>query len=75
MNNTHYGFFNNDSNNIFTSLQGVYLTSSTSSQNRGLYIHPCNLRHCIALFSARSLSKHTWINDPDRYMGRENINE
>ena len=70
----HYGFFNNQGNNLQYSVQGVYLMSSTSSQN-GLYIHQSNIRHCLALYSARVLSKHTWINDQDGYMGRDKINE
>jgi hypothetical protein len=35
----------------------------------GTYIYSSNTRHCIALFSVRGLSKHTWINDQDRYIG------
>jgi hypothetical protein len=75
------GFFNSHANNIQGSVQGVYLMSSTSAghiydiKGFGTYIHQSNIRHCIALYSARVLSKHTWINDQDRYMGRENINE
>ena len=79
---SHYGFFTNRCNNVMHSVKLVYLTSSTSAGTSkdikgmgGLYIHQSNTRHCIALFSARVLSKHTWINDQDRYMGRENINE
>jgi hypothetical protein len=75
----HYGFLTSSNNNVFNSLQGVYLTSSTSDGGKhkkkgfGTYIHQSNIRHCIALYGARVLSKHTWINDQDRYMGREII--
>jgi hypothetical protein len=71
----HYGFFTSCGNNVQFSFQLVYLTSSTSAgtsrdiKGRGTYIYSSNTRHCIALFSARGLSKHTWINDQDRYIG------
>jgi len=73
----HYGFFNNAGNNVEGSSHLVYFISSTSAatsrdiKGMGTYIHSSNLRYCIALFSARGLSKHTWINDQDRYMGKE----
>jgi hypothetical protein len=72
-----YGFFNSEGNDVMHSLEGVYLMSSTSDGGKhhlkgfGTYIHSSNLRYCIALFSARGLSKHTWINDQDRYRGRK----
>ena len=71
----HYGFFTSYGNNVQFSFQLVYLTSSTSAgtsrdiKGMGTYIYASNLRYCIALFSARVLSKHTWINDQDRYIG------
>ncbi len=73
--NNHYGFFNSSANNIQGSVQGVYLMASTSSHH-GLYIHQSNIRHCLALYSARVLSKHTWINSNNVYIAnKENINE
>jgi hypothetical protein len=30
-----------------------------------------NLRRSITLFAIRSLAKHTWITDHDRFIGRE----
>ena len=68
----HYGFFSNDSNDVLHSAQGVYLTSSTSPTKqlaiKGIYID--NFRLAIALFGARSLSKNTWVNNSDRYIGK-----
>ena len=72
----HYGFFSNDSNDVLHSAQGVYLTSSTSPTKQlalkgiGHYLYIDNFRLTIALFGARSLSKNTWINNSDRYIGR-----
>jgi hypothetical protein len=73
----HYGFFNSEGNDVMHSLQGVYLMSSTSDGRKhhlkgfGTYIHQSNIRQVIALYGARGLSKHTWINDQDRYIGKE----
>jgi hypothetical protein len=73
----HYGFFTSFGNAPMHN-QFVHLSSSTSYggdshhiKGMGTYIHSSNLRYCIALFSASGLSKHTWINDQDRYRGRE----
>ncbi len=80
----HYGFFNNDSNNIFTSLQGAYLTSSTSScsykhdgkiKGLGTYMYKDNFRRCISLFCVRSIPKHTWINSNNVYIADKEIIE
>jgi hypothetical protein len=30
-----------------------------------------NLRRSLTLFTIRSLPKHTWINDNDRFLGRQ----
>lgn len=74
---THYGFFSNDSNDVLHSAQGVYLTSSTSPTKQlalkgiGHYLYIDNFRLAIALFGARSLSKNTWVNNSDRYLGRD----
>ena len=79
MNTQHYGFFNNASNNVFGSIQGVYLISSTSScsykkqgsiKGLGTYMYDDNIRRSIALFCVRSIPKHTWVNDPNVYIGR-----
>lgn len=73
----HYGFFASYGNNVQFSGQLVYLTSSTSAgsvrdiKGMGTYIHQSNIRQVIALYGARGLSKHTWINDQDRYIGKE----
>ena len=77
--NNHYGFFNNNSNDMFASVQGVYLISSTSSwpkgagsfKGTGSYLNQSNLRHCIALYCVRTIPKHSWVNSNNVYMGRE----
>jgi len=62
-----YGFFISEGNNVMHSVQGAYLMSSTSDGGKhhlkgfGTYIHQSNIRHCIALYGARVLSKHIWI--------------
>lgn len=77
---THYGFFNNACNNVFASIQGVYLTSSTSScsykqdgkiKGLGTYMYDDNIRRSIALFCVRSIPKHNWINSNNVYIGKE----
>jgi hypothetical protein len=73
---SHYGFFSNDSNDVCHTLQGVYITSSTSPTKQlaikgiGHYLYTDNFRLAIALFGARVLSKPTWINNSDRYIGK-----
>ena len=71
----HYGFFNNQCNDIMHSLQCVYLLSSTASgrlesmKGNGTYMYKDNFRRSISLFSTRCLSKHSWVTDQDRYIG------
>ncbi len=43
------------------------LSENSLPKYGGLYIAKNNLRKSVVLFSARSLPKHTWINDPDVY--------
>lgn len=77
----HYGFFYSDSNDVFHSVQGVGFLSSTSTIHKnqgaikgaGTYMYPNNIRHCIALFCVRSLPKHSWVNDPNVYIGEPKI--
>jgi len=81
MDNHPIAFFYCDSNNMFKAQVQTCLLSCNYSSNRmssysgGVFISKNNIRRCIALFSARSLPKHTWINDQDRYLGRENEDE
>ena len=77
--NSHYGFFTCRENCMMGSIQGVYLTSSTSpghmTMNKkdikglGTYMYKDNIRHCIALFCVRSIPKSTWINSNNVYIG------
>jgi hypothetical protein len=73
--NSHYGFFNNHSNDIMHSTQYSYLQSSTTwgvpgyIKGLGTYMYKDNFRSCISLFSTRSLVKSTWLNSNNVYMG------
>jgi hypothetical protein len=58
----HYGFFLTHNNNIFHSIQGVGMFSTTSTcsyktdgkiKGMGVYIHRENFKHTIALFCVR----------------------
>jgi hypothetical protein len=77
MNNHPIGFFYCDSNNMFKAkTQTSFLSSSYSSQplsshSSGFFMSKKNIRKSIVLFSVRSLPKHTWINDNNRFLGRE----
>lgn len=74
--NSQYGFFNTHNNDLFHSIQGAYILSSTSFchnnsiKGSGTYMYPPNLRRSISLFCARSLPKHSWKNSNDVYIGR-----
>ena len=70
-------------NNIFQSQQQTVLLSLAYITNKDdrsgsligagvfLYSHNDeNIRRSISLFSARTLAKHNWINDNNRYLGR-----
>ena len=73
---THYGFFLSQANDVFNSVQGTSLLSSTTYGGkdhligRGTYMYPKNIRHCIALFCVRSIPKPSWVNDSNVYIGR-----
>jgi hypothetical protein len=63
------------SNDLFHGQIKTTLMSSTPSDLSSI---PCftsdvNTRRSIALFCARALPKHTWINDSDRFMARIQI--
>jgi len=72
-----------DTNTIYSAKQFTSFLSSTSStqkrngkgdiQGKGhcLYYHNIdNIRRAVALFSIRSLPKHTWINSDNVFIGR-----
>jgi hypothetical protein len=62
-------YFISDSNNVQQGQQLVYLQSCKCySHSGGLYIYENNFRDMVALFNARVLPRHTWINDQDRYL-------
>lgn len=74
----HYGFFTTYANDLMHN-QHSFIGSSTSPGNmsrgnikgNGLYITQKNTRHCIALFSIRSLVKSTWCNSDNVYIVKE----
>ena len=75
----HYGFLAHECNSMFDSRQGVYLLSSTSSTKEksikglGSYLHLENFRRCMTLYAVRTLPKHSWVNDPNVYIGEPKI--
>lgn len=66
MNNMIY-WFENSGNNVFRNHNFTFLLSAKSSHENGFFVRDCNYRDSIGLFASRSLPKHTWINDQDRY--------
>ena len=71
-------------NNIFQSQQQTFLLSlayitnkddrSGSLKGAGVFLYSNNeknIRSSVSLFSARCLPKHNWINDNNRYLGKE----
>jgi|LauGreDrversion4_2_1035121.scaffolds.fasta_scaffold70904_3 hypothetical protein len=73
------GFFMFESNDVFHSVQGTSLLSSTiyhrSNRYKGLgeYIHPTSVRDHICFFSVRSLVKSNWINSNDVYIKEDSL--
>ncbi len=60
-------WFENSGNNVFRNHNFTFLLSAKSSHNSGFFVRNCNYRESIGLFASRSLPKHTWVNDQDRY--------
>jgi hypothetical protein len=61
-------WFENHSNIIQLNATQVFFLSVISKDKHGLPIKEDNHRSCISLFIARSIPKHTWVNDPDVYL-------
>ncbi len=76
---SHYGFLTSKANDLFNSVQGSFLLSSTSDGGkhhligRGTYMYKDNIRHCIALCCVRSIPKHNWITSNDVYIANKEI--
>jgi hypothetical protein len=65
-------FFFCSNNNIFKAQQETCLLSSQFAGDHGFYLYKTpstSIRRSITLFSDRSLPKHTWINDNNRFLG------
>jgi hypothetical protein len=60
------GSLYNNSNVVYSNQDGVSITSSSFSSASSLDIAG-NVLECVALFSARKLTKVTWVNDSDVY--------
>jgi len=63
------------SNDVMHSSQYKYLISSISAKasrtdcgKQGFFLEPYYFRDSIALSTSKALTKHTWINDQDRYL-------
>ena len=66
---SHICYMNNKGNCMMYNDQEVYITSSACSRNSGFSLSAGEgWRRAISLFSARKLSKHTWINDREEYL-------
>lgn len=61
------GYLGNDSNNPYQNQQTMIL-SGAQSRNVGVSIFPNNLRKVVSMFSARKLTKTTWLNQKDEYL-------
>ncbi len=61
-------WFENDSNNVQSSISFVYFTSSESSRRTGRYVSERNFRRPLSLFAIRSLTIYTWQNNADVYL-------
>ncbi len=71
MNNHPIAFFFCSNNNIFKAQQETCLLSSQFAGDHGFYTPSTSIRRSITLFSVRSLPKHTWINDNNRFLGKD----
>jgi hypothetical protein len=62
-------WFENDSNNVMSNTNFVFLMSSISSRHSGMYLQEENFRLGIALYIARDrkLIKPNWKYDIDPY--------
>ena len=65
-------FFFCSNNNIFKAQQETCFLSSHYASGHGFSIYKTptdSIRRSIALYCARSLPNHTWINDNNRFLG------
>ncbi len=79
MNNHPIAFFYCSNNNMFSAQQMTCLLSGMWNPIIGdvkIYKEPKDsIRRSIALYCVRCLPKKTWINDNNRFIGRENEDE
>jgi hypothetical protein len=79
MNNQPIAFFICHSNDLFQAQQLTILLSGRWNPTIGdvkIYKEPKDsIRRSIALYAVRCLPKHTWINDNNRFIGRESEDE
>lgn len=68
------GYMVNVANNVYKSVDGVFLLSSTSSMANGVSILPSNFLRCTCAFAARKLVQGNWINDKDEYLAPDTSN-
>ncbi len=72
MSNEHpIAYFLCNNNNMFEAQERTCLLSSSYAYSQGKYIPKNNIRRSLALFCVRSLPKHSWINDNNRFLGRD----
>lgn len=61
------GYMLNSMNSVQDNATAVGLFSLAYSNANGLYLYPDNFMRAMALFAARKIIKHTWINNCDEY--------
>ena len=76
MNNHPIADLFSNGNSLFEAQQLTCLLSSTRENYvNHILIYRHSIRRSITLYCVRCLPKHTWINDNNRFIGRENENE
>ncbi len=60
-------WFENSCNNMQETTTHVFLLSAIGSRHNGLAVHNQNIKDSITLFCARTIPKHSWLNDQDRF--------
>jgi hypothetical protein len=66
------GWFENDSNNVMSGMQKVFLLSSVSNRYAGMYFEKADIRRTLSVYTARRLSAaHSWQIHDDVYLSPE----
>jgi hypothetical protein len=63
-----FGYFHNNSNNVYKSGIGVALFSAAFSDGHGTTIGPTNIKKCMTGFTVRRVIQSNWINQKDEFL-------